>query len=688
MLLAASGTRTQAAPETPATTPAPEAIPEQVLVTAPRAQLLGTAETSSQGIVLPQELTEIPAYRPAQLLETVPGLVVTSHSGEGKANQYMLRGFDLDHGTDLATFVDGMPVNLRTNAHGQGYTDLNFFIPELAAGLDFSKGPYFASEGDFASVGAVHIAYADEIPDQVTATAGTMNYQRLFGAGTQAIAGGNVLGAVELVHYDGPWVHGDDLRKLNAVFRYSEGEAREGFSLTGMYYRGLWNATTDQPVRAMDSAYMQSLNLTPISRYGSLDPADGGQSQRASFSAIYSHGTLDWHLDASAYVINSEMTLWNDFTHFLNDPANGDQEAQHEVRLYYGGAIGYALYGNLLGAGSEFLTGVQGRFDNIDVSHLHTQDRIPLPNGVLESDRVGEGSIAGYAQLTDYWTAWVRTVVGVREDYLSATDRGTNQGNAGATLFEPKGSLIVTPFDFLELYVSGGRGFHSDDVRGVTQAQQQGTGGAPLIAASTGEEAGLRTTPLSNLTATLTFFQIDFQSETTYDPDVGMDSAGPPSRRTGFEFNVTYQPFDWLEFYGSIASSHARYTTPYDDGTGHIGEYIPNAPTAIGSLAAYLRNLGPWSAGLEFRYLGGFPLTPDGAVRGKGYGEFNLDGGYALENGWKLTLAVFNLLDTRANAAEFWYIDRLPGEPADGVAGLHVHPLEPRAFRFSLTKSF
>ena len=302
----------EAAPSTaqqaPPATATAEAPPEQVLVTAPRSQLLGIAETSSQGLVLQQELIEIPAFRPGQLLETVPGLVVTSHSGEGKANQYLLRGFNLDHGTDLATFIDGMPVNLRTQAHGQGYTDLGFFIPELASGINFTKGPYFASEGDFASVGAVHMGYLNEITDQFTATGGTMNYERLFGAGTRDWAGGHVLGAFELVHYDGPWTHPDDFRKVNAVLRYSQGEASEGFSITGMYYRGLWNATTDQPVRSMDQSYMQTLDLTAISRFGSLDPTDGGQSQRSSLSAVYSHGTLDWHLDANAYVVNNELT--------------------------------------------------------------------------------------------------------------------------------------------------------------------------------------------------------------------------------------------------------------------------------------------------------------------------------------------------------------------------------------------
>lgn len=222
----------------------------------------------------------------------------------------------------------------------------------------------------------------------------------------------------------------------------------------------------------------------------------------------------------------------------------------------------------------------------------------------------------------------------------------------------------------------------------MTQAQLQGLPGAPLIARSTGEEVGVRSTILRNLTATLTAFQVDFQSETTYDADIGQDSAGPPSRRYGIELNTTYEPLPWLEFYTTIASSRARYTEDFDDGTGHSGRYIANAPNVIASFAAYVKNLGPWSGGIDYRYLGGFALTPDNAVKGRGYGEWNLDVNYSLRHGWKLGVGLYNALNTRADAAEFWYVDRLANEPAEGVAGLHVHPLEPHTVRISLGWQF
>jgi hypothetical protein len=250
-----------------------------VVVTAERRELIGNTSTASEGIVVNDELALTPAYRPGQLLETVPGLQVTSHSGEGKANQYLMRGYNLDHGTDLAVSVDGMPVNNPTHAHGQGYTDLNFMVPELATNIKFTKGTYYANQGDFASVGSVHLSYLNGIDDQINVTGGNFGFERVFSAGSVAAGTGNVLGALELQHYDGPWTSADDQRKVNAVLRYSNGDEHDGVSLTGMFYHGLWNATTDQPARAISEGL--------IGRFGTLDPSDGGRAQRWSVSSQY-----------------------------------------------------------------------------------------------------------------------------------------------------------------------------------------------------------------------------------------------------------------------------------------------------------------------------------------------------------------------------------------------------------------
>jgi len=662
----------------------PDSIAE-IHVTAERLGLMGTASTASEGIVVDDELALTPAYRVGQLLETVPGLQVTSHSGEGKANQYLLRGYNLDHGTDLATFVDGMPVNEPTHAHGQGYTDLNFLIPELATNVKYSKGPYYADEGDFSSVGSVHINYLNRLDDQISVTGGTLGYRRIFTGGSVGIGDGNLLGALELQEYDGPWVHPDDLHKVNAVLRYSAGDDTDGFTLTAMHYNGTWNATTDQPLRAIDEGL--------ISRYGSLDPTDGGQAQRNSLTLEYFKPLADGELRADAYVFGNRLTLWNDFTHFLVDPVNGDQEAQHESRTAVGGTVSYEHAAPIAGFQNDVLVGLATREDFNDVSRYPTKDRAIIPAiddplNFSESDTVRLTSISAFAQTTTQWTEWFRSVLGYRYDTQYGSDVGTNTGTASGHLLAPKGSLIFRPVESTEIYLSAGRGFHSDDLRGVTAAERSGVPGAPLIARQSGEEIGLRQEFTHSFTMTVALYTLSAESETTYDPDAGVDTAGPGSRRRGYEINLTYQALQWLEFYGSYSGNHARFTTPYNDGTGHVGEYLPNAPVATGSFNMYIKNLGPWSGSLGYRYLSGYPLSSDDEVKGHGYGEWSGDAHYVIGHGWSVGLGIYNLLNKQADAAEFWYVDRLPGEPAAGVADVHVHPLEGRTGRLTIAKIF
>ena len=704
-------------------------LPE-VTVAAQRLQLLGVASTASEGVVADQEVQLTPAYRPGQLLETVPGLIVTLHSGEGKANQYLMRGYNLDHGTDLATFVDDMPINQPTHAHGQGYTDLNFMIPELADEIRYTKGPYYADVGDFGSVGSVHIDYRDSLPDQVSLGVGTFGYRRIFGAGSGDVADGHLLGAVEAQHYDGPFLTPDDASKENAVLRYSEGDERNGYSLTGMFYHQLWTNTTDIPVRAIDAGVVSD-------RFGSLDPTDGGHAERASFSAQYHEAIGDGQLSAAAFFIYNELHLFNDFTHYLVDPVHGDQEGQFENRHVLGGSVNYALPMPLGWFRNDVLVGGLARYDLLHVGRLPSEGQVPLtaeqtvndPPSFSNLDQVYLFSGAAYLQATTHWTEQLRSVLGVRLDYQHGTDVDylaalhetagyTNGGTKNQALVQPKASLIYTATPFLELYASGGEGFHSADLRGVNQDKSVDLGlpNTPLLAAQWGEELGVRARPRSDFTFTFAAYNLWQQSETIIDPDVGQDSAGPPSKRYGFELNVTWQIEHWLEFYGSVSLDHTRFTHPFDDGTGHVGYHITDAPVATGTLALYLVDLGPWSGGLEYRYLGDYPLssgpcvdsaavkdfpgaatscanapTAPGQINAAGFGELNLDLNYAFHSGWRASLGIYNVLDTHAAAAEFWYVDRLQSEISeypDGRADVHQHPLEPLMARFTISRKF
>ncbi len=338
MGIACSPAQADPAPATAATesTNSTTGTLQEITVTAQRLELLGFASTASEGVVDDQELQLAPQYRPGQLLETVPGLIVTLHSGEGKANQYLMRGYNLDHGTDLETYVDGMPINQPTHAHGQGYTDLNFMIPELTDQLGYTKGPYYANVGDFGAVGSVRVDYRDTIDDQVSATAGTLDFQRLFAAGTQALGDGHLLAAVELQHYDGPFVAADDARKDNVLLRYSDGDEKNGYSISAMMYHQLWTNTTDIPIRAITE------DLVP-DRFGTLDPSDGGRAWRSSLSFNLRETLGEGRLTGSGFFIDNQLHLWNDFTHYLVDPVHGDQEDQFEHRDAFGGQAGYTL---------------------------------------------------------------------------------------------------------------------------------------------------------------------------------------------------------------------------------------------------------------------------------------------------------------------------------------------------------
>ena len=655
---------------------APSQVSE-VVVTASTLDLLGVATTASQGAVTKQELELRPVYRVGQLLETVPGLVVTVHSGEGKANQYLLRGFNLDHGTDLGTFVGGMPVNARIHAHGQGYTDLNFLIPELASGLRFTKGPYYADEGDFSAVGSTHLGLVRDLPATLSASVGTVGDERLFAGRTFNIADGRrVIIAGEAAHLDGPWDHPDNLRKYNLAARYLQGDVDDGFTVTGLYYRGLWNATTDQPERAIRSGL--------IGRFGTLNPSDGGQSERFSLSADGARTLGPGKISGDAYAIRSQLTLWNDFTHVLDDPVRGDQHAQNDRRLILGGQVRYDLQSLIAGVEAQTSFGLQTRYDRVYVDARHTDHRQVLET--LLADRVEEWNLSGYGMTTVRFGDHLRAAGGLRIDHYQARDANAVGGlsaNEQQTLIEPKGSLILGPWKQTELYLSAGRGFHSNDARAGTLADVGSIARPPFLVRATGYEVGVRTSAIPHVQAAATLFQMAFDSELTYNADAGQTEAGRPGRRVGLELTAQYRPFRWIELNANIAISRARYTD-HDP----AGDHIEDAPAFVGSAGVLIDNLGPWFGALAFRDLGEHTLISDNSVRSGGYKELNLNIGYKLSDRLKAQVDVFNVTNAKADAADYLYTDRLRGEPAAGVEDVHIHPLEPLSARFAITLTF
>src|ERR1700730_12915219 len=429
---------------------------------------VGPPNMASQITIAGEELNARPVTRPGEILEAVPGLIVTQHSGDGKANQYFLRGFNLDHGTDLAIWVDDMPVNMRTHAHGQGYADLNFLIPELISLVNLRKGPYFADEGDFSAVGAVHINLLDSIKSIASITVGSFGYRRGFGVTSTKIGEGTLLIAGEANTYNGPWDNPDGLRKLNGVMRYSQGTAEDGFSLTGMAYANKWNSTDQIPSRAIASG--------EIGLYGAFDPSDGGNANRFSLSGRWAQTDEGGSSKANFYVIKSSLNLWNNFTYFLTDPINSDQFHQQDDRILGGINASHTFKSQFAALPMETEIGVQNRYDDI---------RLDLNNAVqrqflspIRSDAVREGSVGVFAQNKFHWNDWLRTIVGWRGNFYQTSVNSfftpANSGSANAFIGSPKFGAVFGPFAKTEFFVNAGEGFHSNDARGVTITESPG----------------------------------------------------------------------------------------------------------------------------------------------------------------------------------------------------------------------
>src|ERR1700744_2619577 len=411
---------------------------------------------ASQLTVSGAELNTRQVTRPGEILEAVPGLIVTQHSGEGKANQYFLRGYNLDHGTDMAISVDDVPVNMRTHAHGQGYADLNWLMPETVQSLDIRKGPYFADEGDFASAGNLQIGLIDSIDKTIASfTTGSFGYQRIFGMGSTKLGDGTLLGALEVGAYNGPWANPDDMQKLNGLLRYTRGNATDGLSITGMAYSNKWNSTDQVPLRAITSGQ--------IGLYGEEDPTDGGNTDRFALSGRVA-GTDDagsWK--ANAYVVKSSLDLTNNFTYFLSNPALGDQFHQHDDRVVTGANASRTLDGSFAGLPMQTTFGVQTRYDDIDLALTDTYQRAFLSN--VRSDKVGEGSVGVYTENTVHWTDWLRTTAGLRGDFYDANVFSiydpNNSGHVDAAISSPKFRLVLGPFNRTEFFLGAGTGMHS-----------------------------------------------------------------------------------------------------------------------------------------------------------------------------------------------------------------------------------
>ncbi|MES2756083.1 MAG: TonB-dependent receptor [Pseudomonadota bacterium] len=653
---------------------------QRVVVTGSRASQLGIADTANAGTVSQKQLEMRTVYRPGELLEAAPGLIVSQHSGEGKANQFYLRGFNLDHGTDLRTTLDDMPVNQRSHAHGQGWTDLNFVIPELTARLDYKKGPYSAQDGDFASAGSAAMSYSSRLPQGVAiATAGSNGYARAALAASPELGKGHLMYALEALHSDGPFVHPEDYQKLNGVLRYSEGFDNNGFSVTAMAYRGKWNSTDQIPLRAVADG--------SLGRFDTIDPTDGGNAQRYSLSGVWRKSDTDASSKVSAYLIRNQLDLYSNFTYFLDDPVNGDQFSQPDRRVTTGVNASHTWHTHTGGVNADVMVGMQLQHDNAFTGLHNTKARQRL--ATTREDHVVETSLGLFVEHRARWSETFRTVAGLRGDsyrFKVGSDLAANSGTSSDHQLSPSLGAVFGPWRQTEFYVNAGSGFHSNDARGTLTTIDPRSGEAaekvPGLVRSRGMELGVRSEIIPQLQTSLSLYRLDFESELTFVGDAGTTEAGRPSRRHGIEFSNYYKPLKWLSVDFDLAFARARSRDFAPEGSR-----IPGAVEGVGQLAFTVDQLGPWSGALRLRYFGPRPLIEDNSVRSAPSVTINGRLAYRISKTMKVELEGFNLANRRDSAIDYLYASRLKNEAA-ARDDIHFHPVESRSARLTLVKNW
>jgi outer membrane receptor protein involved in Fe transport len=705
---------------------------DQITVLGRRENLVGSAISASQGVISAEQIALRPITRVGDIAEYVPGMIATQHSGSGKANQYFLRGFNLDHGTDFATFVEDMPVNLRSHGHGQGYSDLNFVIPEMIDEVRYRKGPYYADLGDFASAGAAAFRFKSDFQKpNLTFTAGEYGYARLVSLGSLRNSEQTLSYGVEAQGYDGPWRDiSEDVQKRVLVLKGTHALDEAQLRATVMAYHNKWNSADQIPerlVRQNESVFPASPRESQVrhfsfkdaipaggydcrhlascspnvdfgtntaelrSPFSQLDTDVGGDSDRYSLSAGYTGPSLGGQLEASAFAIDYQFNLFSNFTYFLDNPVEGDEFQQFDDRQIYGAQLTQSFSDK----DWKLRFGSQLRIDDIDqVGLSQTQARQLITP--IRADRVREDSAAIYLDGEYRLSKQLRTYAGLRLDHYRFDVQGLNcaqianscrnSGTRSANISSPKLSLIYTFSDALELYAGAGRGFHSNDARGVSIEvdPQSGETVQPVtpLARTEGNELGMRVFLSDELHSTLSLWQLRADSELLFVGDAGTTEASRPSRRRGAEFGLYYfaNARVGVDFEASYTQSRFRDQDP-------TGKFIPGSIPLTLATGVNLAFGDGYKLSAHLRHFGRYPLIEDASAHSDGSSLVNL----RLQKQWRQLSAsvdLLNALNSKDHDIDYFYSSRLPGEAPEGVADRHFRILEPRSVRVNLTYQF
>jgi hypothetical protein len=685
--------------------------------------LIGIAESGTQGTVGATEIQDRPILRSGEVLETVPGLIITQHAGGGKANQYYLRGFNLDHGTDFAIFIDDMPLNLPSHAHGEGYSDMNIVIPEFVKRVNFEKGPYYANIGNYGSAGSAHVEYFRTLEKNFAKVeGGTYGYGRAVFGASHKLGPGSLLYGGEEYYDNGPWKHPDAFNKINGLLTYSQGDDANGASITARGYHGRWHSSDQIPVSA----------VALVGLYGTLDPTDGGHSQRYSLQSEWHRQGANSASKIMAYGFYYDLDLFSDFTYFLVDPVRGDQFEQQDRRWVAGFDAHHTVYGQWAGRKVENTIGLQLRNDwihnglyatenrvRMEKSDYNTDDSTPptLP-ATRERDRFTDTIVGFYAENKIQWADKFRSVVALRGDdqkfvvtslAYSAAVNAANSGSASKFLPSPKLNLIFGPWANTEFYAQGGFSFHSNDGRGTTQTVEPisvdnpypntASEKIPPLVQTKGGEIGARTVAVPHLQSTVSLWYLRSNSELQQSGDTGGTSASAqPSNRYGVEWANYYTPREHWAFDFDFANSRALFTTVDEDDAAPNsagGKRVPEAAGVVISSGITLHDYAGFSSSLRLRYFGPRDLTSDGIFRSNQTVLLNGEIGYQIKQKWHVSAEFLNMLDRKDSDIDYAYESRVTpgvtsgGTPIGAAAFTRVaHPVEPFQVRFGLARSF
>ncbi|MBD5633551.1 MAG: TonB-dependent receptor [Candidatus Eremiobacteraeota bacterium] len=689
-----------------------------------KANLIGIANAASEGTISQEEIANRPVLRPGEVLEAIPGLVISQHSGEGKANQYYLRGFQLDHGTDLESTIDGIPINMPSHAHGQGYSDINWLMPELVSYVEFKKGTYYADQGDFSTAGSYNLFFRDTIPTVTSFGIGDYGYDRFFAAGSPGIGGGaHLLYGLEIYHDNGTFVKPDEYHKVNAILRYSLERGRNSLVLTGSAYDGPFDSTDQIPERLVDAG--------ELNRYGYIDPTDGGNTYRYAFSGQYRHRSANGDTKIALYGEEYFLDLFSNFTYYefdANDyyntvsnpitckavyttcvpntggpnsprapdyvtycPANQfavdpngparsvapgaftfscpDQREQRDKRFIAGGSFKRTFI--TPGTRSEFGFGV--RNDNISTLGLYLTDaRNRYPDGTLSDDRVVERDSFAYLQ-SDLRAGKFRVQPGLRGDLYAFHVNAFDPANSGKRIdaqLNPKVALAYAFTPNFEAYADYGESFHSNDARSVLGVHDPQThadfdpSGIPVTSNTALDRATGEEVGFrvhqKEITTTVSGWQLLLANELVFDGDHGDVDIAGPTYRKGIEVANYYTPADWLTIDADFATSTARFLT----NPGNAGTQVPESLAGVVALGATVDEPN-YAASLRMRYFGPRNLDQSGIAKSPPSTTFNGQFTLKMAKRSRFSVDVFNIFNVDVPDVTYYYASWLPQDAAN-----------------------